>query len=180
MHRDLCEFEARGRDWRHARKLTLKKKKPRHLFNFNLSVLRNTSSMKPPHPPPATFTPCSSLSPLLHTELHHHARFHLHTKSTATFHCPPPCLPPALSHLPSAHEKAEEQDGGAAVQKLARPLHSRTSHYFFSGSRWEPGEGWHLDKCPLEVFLLSSLAFWWWVVLERSQNQNLPEKNLIG
>ena len=111
--------------------------------------------MKPPHPPPATFYPCSSLSPLLHFELHHHARFHLHTKSTATFHCPPPCLPPALSHLPSAHEKAEEQDGGAAVQKLARPLHSRTSHYFFSGSRWEPGEGWHLDKCPLEVFLLS-------------------------
>ena len=34
----------------------------------------------------------------------------LHTTSTATFHNPSPRLPPALSHLPSAHEKAEDRD----------------------------------------------------------------------
>ena len=106
---------------------------------------------------------------------HHPQRCHLALSHPWT---PPPCpLPPSphtLRHpsprlpttpFPSVHEKALEE--GVAVRKLARPQLPPAFSAGKGGGSWGGGggEGLHLDKCQLEVFVLFLLPCWWWGVV---------------
>ena len=127
------------------------------------------------HPNPFTHTPQLCHLALSHPKLLHHARFHLlHTTSTTKFRCPPPRLPPALSHLSSARMKRKRE---RTIQKLARPTFPNFSPPF-RGGKLRNGRGGrggrggggreggslHLDTSKVEVFVLFPLPFWWWNV----------------